>query len=115
MRCIETQWQCCAPWNHPRLIETWDVLKQTSDTLLKDYADRLIETWDVLKRWYIKKLEIHTVINRNMRCIETQSRYWPKEKDSGLIETWDVLKPIHECPFKGIGMINRNMRCIETT
>ena len=36
--------------------------------------------------------EAITLINRNMRCIETETKQVRRQETDRLIETWDVLK-----------------------
>ena len=104
--------------------------------LQKAVAEGLIETWDVLKFSTQYPNDDNVMINRNMRCIEiTQLRSFSLPAQ-WLIETWDVLKCVPpaaftldsirliktwdvlkfpQCPkdHSPACPINRNMRCIE--
>ena len=74
------------------LIETWDVLKYHSNSVLNGASIWLIETWDVLKYSMETTLAEVTTINRNMRCIEIPTLETGAPQPTRLIETWDVLK-----------------------
>ena len=92
MRCIEIGVNCQYALWHPRLIETWDVLKLTLSVpppfeSMINRNMRCIEISDLLRL-----LRSCYQINRNMRCIEMCFSAHKQTAVPRLIETWDVLK-----------------------
>ena len=93
MRCIETVQTVAGPVHVAGLIVTWDVLKRSSTCRTCRWLTRLIVTWDVLKLGHRRNQWLRSMINSNMRCIET--RRGDSHSRTGR-------------------RINSNMRCIET-